>query len=155
MRLLDKPRITTWPQQVVKMREDLVEELRRDGVRLLATVVSGYLLNGILLVVCLWACGASRSQLPLSLGLMLYAIGRIATIVQITPGGVGITEIAYTAVFVAVLGDAAQAAIVAGVLVYRALTYLLPIISGAFAYVIWRIMRHRERRTAETAAEQA
>ena len=33
---------------------------------------------------------------------------------------------------------------IAGVLVYRALTYLLPIITGAFAYVIWRVMRRLE-----------
>ena len=84
---------------------------------------------------------------------MLYAVGRVATIVQITPGGVGITEIVYTAVYVAVLGDAAQPYVVAGVLIYRALTYLLPIITGAFAYVIWRVMRRHEAR--EAAAEAA
>jgi putative heme transporter len=150
-RLFNKPKLTTWPDQMVAMRADLVEELRRDGIRLLACVVGGYLLNGVLLVMCLWACGASRDELPLSLGLMLYGVGRIATIVQITPGGVGITEIAYTAVYTAVLGDSAQAAIVAGVLVYRMWTYLLPIITGAFAYVIWRVMRRRERRAGEAA----
>ena len=150
-RLFNKPKLTTWPDQMVAMRADLVDELRRDGIRLLACVVGGYLLNGVLLVMCLWACGASRDELPLSLGLMLYGVGRIATIVQITPGGVGITEIAYTAVYTAVLGDSAQAAIVAGVLVYRMWTYLLPIITGAFAYVIWRVMRRRERRAAEAS----
>jgi uncharacterized membrane protein YbhN (UPF0104 family) len=149
-RLFGKPPLTTWPDQVVAMRADLIEELRRDGVRLLGCVVGGYLLNGFLLVICLWACGASRDELPLSLGMMLYAVGRIFTIVQITPGGVGVTEIAYTAVYTAVLGEAAQAATVAGVLVYRALTYLLPIITGAFAYVIWRVMRRRERREEES-----
>ena len=151
-RLFGKPRLTTWPDQMVAMRADLVEELRLDGLRLLSCVIGGYLLNGVLLVICLWACGASRDELPLSLGLMLYAVGRIATIVQITPGGVGITEIAYTAVYVAVLGDAAQPAVVAGVLIYRAWTYLLPIITGAFAYVIWRVMRRRERRAAGAEA---
>jgi uncharacterized membrane protein YbhN (UPF0104 family) len=154
VRLFGRPRITSWPAQVVEMRADLIEELRRDGVRLLACVIGGYLLNGALLVICLWACGASRSQLPMSLGLMLYAVGRIFTIIQITPGGVGVTEIAYTAVYTAVLGDAAQAAIVAGVLVYRALTYLLPIITGAFAYVIWRVMRRHELHEARVAAEE-
>jgi hypothetical protein len=104
-RLFNKPKLTTWPDQMVAMRADLVDELRRDGIRLLACVVGGYLLNGVLLVMCLWACGASRDELPLSLGLMLYGVGRIATIVQITPGCVGITEIAYTAVYTAVLGD--------------------------------------------------
>jgi uncharacterized membrane protein YbhN (UPF0104 family) len=143
-RLFEKPRITTWGARCIGLRADLLDALRRDGVGLLACVIGGYGLNAILLVACIRACGVSGAALPLTLGLMLYAVGRIATIVQITPGGVGITEIAYTSVFVAALGDAAKPSIVAGVLVYRALTYALPIITGAFAYVIWRIMRHHE-----------
>ncbi len=143
-RLFGKSRITTWPDSCVAMRADLTDTLRLDGIKLLATVIGGYLLNGLLLVACLYACGISRSQMPLTLGLMLYAIGRIATIVQITPGGVGVTEIAYTAVYVAVLSESAKPEIVAGVLVYRALTYALPIVTGAFSYVIWRLMRHHE-----------
>ena len=151
--LFGKPRITTWPDSCVDMRADLVDTLRHDGIKLLATVIGGYLLNGLLIVACLYACGISRSQMPLTLGLMLYAIGRIATIVQITPGGVGITEIAYTAVYVAVLSETAKPSIVAGVLVYRALTYALPIVTGAFAYLIWRLMRHQELHEQRTSAE--
>ena len=152
-RLFGKPRITSWPDSCVGMRADLLDTLRLDGIKLLATVIGGYLLNGLLLVACLYACGISRSQMPLTLGLMLYAIGRIATIVQITPGGVGITEIAYTAVFSAVLSDSSQPAIVAGVLVYRALTYALPIVTGAFSYLIWRVMRRHEIHEEKLAAE--
>ena len=70
----------------------------------------------MLLVVCIWACGASYSELPLTLGLILYGVGRILTIIQVTPGGVGVTEIIYTSVFVAVLGESANDAVVAGVL---------------------------------------
>jgi len=154
-KLFGKDRITSWPDNFVGMRADLIDTLRRDGVKLLATVIGGYLLNGLLLVACLYACGISRSQMPLTLGLMLYAIGRIATIVQITPGGVGITEIAYTAVFSAVLSDSSQPAIVAGVLVYRALTYALPIVTGAFSYLIWRVMRRHEIHEEKLAAEAA
>jgi uncharacterized membrane protein YbhN (UPF0104 family) len=146
MRLFDKERIASWPERAVQMRTETGEELKEHGPSLLACVVLGYLLNGILLVCCLWACGISLSAMPLSLGLMLYSVGRIATIVNITPGGVGVVEIAYTAVYVAVLGDRVHDEVVAGVLVYRALTYLLPIITGAIAYVVWRVIRHRQRR---------
>ena len=41
--------------------------------------------------------------------------------------------------------------IVAAVLVYRALTYLLPIITGAFCYGIWRWMLRKERHAAAVA----
>ena len=152
-RLFGKARITSWPDNFVDMRADLIDTLRRDGVKLLATVIGGYLLNGLLLVACLYACGISKSEMPLTLGLMLYAIGRIATIVQITPGGVGITEIAYTAVYSAVLSDSSQPAIIAGVLVYRALTYALPIVTVAFSYLIWRVMRRHEIHEEKQAAD--
>ena len=82
--------------------------------------------------------------MPVSLGLFLYSIGRLLTIVPITPGAVGVAEVVYTAVYVAVLGEQSQNTVVAGVLVYRALTWGLPLVTGAFSYVAWRIMRHRE-----------
>jgi uncharacterized membrane protein YbhN (UPF0104 family) len=34
--------------------------------------------------------------------------------------------------------------VLAGVLVYRALTYALPLLTGAVSYLAWRIMRRRE-----------
>jgi len=55
-----------------------------------------------------------------------------------------VAEVAYTAAYMTVLGDEDQSAVVAGVLVYRALTYALPLVTGAIAYVIWRVMRHKE-----------
>ena len=96
------------------------------------------------MVWCIWECGVDRSALPLSLGLMLYSVGRIATVINLTPGGVGVAEVVYTAVYVAVLGESSHDAVLAGVLVYRALTYALPMLTGAVSYVIWRVMRHRE-----------
>jgi uncharacterized membrane protein YbhN (UPF0104 family) len=45
---------------------------------------------------------------------------------------------------VAVLGESSQNTVVAGVLVYRALTWGLPLVTGAISYVAWRVMRHRE-----------
>ena len=66
-------------------------------------------------------------------------------------GGAGVVEVAYTATFVWALGDEYHTEVVAGVLVYRALTYLLPIITGAFCYGIWRWMRRKELRSATAA----
>jgi uncharacterized protein (TIRG00374 family) len=154
-KLFHKAPMTDLPEKCVSLRADLIEELSERGGRLVGWIVTGYALNGILLVICLWACGASQSQLPLTLGLLLYSLGRVATVIQITPGGVGVVEIVYTSLYVAVLGEAAHDNVVAGVLVYRALTYLLPIITGAFAYVIWRIMRGVEKHEEKEAVAEA
>jgi uncharacterized membrane protein YbhN (UPF0104 family) len=37
-------------------------------------------------------------------------------------------------------------------LLYRALTYLLPIVTGAAAYLAWRLMRRRDLREAQIPA---
>jgi uncharacterized membrane protein YbhN (UPF0104 family) len=82
--------------------------------------------------------------MPVSLGLLLYSVGRLLTIVPITPGAIGVAEVVYTAVYVAVLGESSQNTVLAGVLVYRALTWGLPLVTGAVSYLAWRVMRHRE-----------
>jgi uncharacterized membrane protein YbhN (UPF0104 family) len=150
-RLAGKPPATTWPDRVVAIRADTMSVLRAHGVGLLACIVGGYVVNGVLLVLCLWACGISWTEMPLSLGFLLYTIGRISTVVSITPGGVGVVEIAYTAVYVTALGEQTHDAVVAGVLLYRAFTYLLPIVTGAVAYLAWRLMRRHELHSKEDA----
>jgi len=143
-RLFGKPRVTTWPDRARAVRSDTLTQVRGHVTTLSACIGGGYVLNGFLLVWSLWACGITRSDMPMSLGLFLYAVGRLATIVPITPGAVGVAEVVYTWVYTAVLGVEDQSMIVAGVLVYRALTYALPIFTGFIAYVVWRVMRRKE-----------
>jgi uncharacterized membrane protein YbhN (UPF0104 family) len=143
-RVAGKDAVADWPDRCVALRSDTLTQLRAHGVGVVGCVGGGYLLNAVLLVFCMYECGISREQLPWSLGLLLYSVCRVLTSVSITPGGVGVVEIVYTAVFVAVLGEPARNDVIAAVLVYRALTYLLPIITGAIAYLIWRLMRRHE-----------
>jgi uncharacterized membrane protein YbhN (UPF0104 family) len=143
-RLLDKEPVTTWPDRTRELRTSTLGLVRGNARVLGGCIGGGYLLNGFLLVGCLWACGVHEIVMPVSLGLVLYSIGRLLTIVPVTPGGVGVAEVVYTAIYVAVLGEPSQDAVLAGVLVYRALTWGLPLVTGAFAYVAWRGMRRRE-----------
>lgn len=155
-RLFHKEPMTDFAERAVALRADMIEELSERGGRLVFWTVAGYALNAALTVLCMWACDIPWSVLPLSLGVLLYSVARLATIVAITPGGVGVVEIVFTAVFTAAVGNSYQDSVVAGVLTYRAFTYLLPIITGAFSYVIWRVMRrreiHHERVEAQTEA---
>lgn len=143
-RLLGKEPVATWPERARELRTSTLRLVRGNAGVLGGCIGGAYLLNGLLLVGCLWACGVEAALMPVSLGLVLYAIGRLLTIVPITPGAVGVAEVVYTALYVAVLGEASQDAVLAGVLVYRALTWGLPLVTGAVAYCAWRIMRHRE-----------
>ena len=148
-RVFGKAPVTTWPERSVAVRADTISVLRDHGLGLVGCILGGYLINGVLLVMCIWACGVTGEQMPFTLGMLLYSVGRIFTVVAITPGGVGVVEIAYSAVYLSVLGDSAHDAVVAGVLLYRALTYLLPIVTGAIAYLAWRLMRRHDQRAVE------
>jgi uncharacterized protein (TIRG00374 family) len=143
-RLARKDPISSWPESARSTRSDTLELVRGNATVLAATIGGGYVLNGLLLVWCLWACGIDEAVMPMSLGLFIYAVARALTVVPITPGGIGVVELVYTAAYVAVLGDESQDAVLAGVLVYRALTYALPLVTGAVSYLAWRIMRRRE-----------
>ena len=80
---------------------------------------------------------------------------RLATAVPITPGGLGLVEVGMTAALVLVAGDGEQveAAIMAAVLLFRALTYLFQVMLGVVCYLIWQREARRQGRAAAEAAE--
>jgi uncharacterized protein (TIRG00374 family) len=144
-RLFRKAPVDGLEEQAVELRRRTLEILDARGGRLTAITVGNYWFNGLLLTISLWVSGVERSSMPLLIGLALYSVGRLSTVIQVTPGGVGVVEVAYTAVYVAFLGEDATPQIVTGVLLYRLLTYLLPIIVGGGCYVVWRRMQARQR----------
>ena len=66
----------------------------------------------------------------------MFAFARLLTAIPLTPGGVGVVELALIAGLTAAGGE--DAPVVAAVLLFRGLTYVLPILLGAIAYVYWR-----------------
>ena len=85
-----------------------------------------------------------------------FAVVRLATAVPITPGGLGLVEVGLTAALVLAAGDGEQveAAIVAAVLLFRALTYLFQVILGVIcAYLIWQREAKRQAGATEAPAE--
>jgi putative heme transporter len=66
----------------------------------------------------------------------VFAFARLVTAIPLTPGGVGIVELALVAGLTRLGGDGAN--VVAGVALFRLLTYSLPIVVGAGTYVFWR-----------------
>jgi uncharacterized protein (TIRG00374 family) len=79
--------------------------------------------------------------------LAAFAFIRLLSALPITPGGLGVVELGLTAALVAAGGP--KAPVVAGVLVYRALTYLPPIPLGLLAYVRWKSRSEGRRARAE------
>ncbi len=68
-----------------------------------------------------------------------------------TPGGVGVIEAGLTGALVA--AGAAPAGALAAVLVYRAITYVMPIMIGAALYLVWRSRSGTGADAADPAGE--
>ena len=70
--------------------------------------------------------------------LAAFAFVRLISALPITPGGVGVVELGYVAVLTKDLPEELRAQVVAAVLVFRFLTFFLPIPTGALSYSYWR-----------------
>jgi uncharacterized protein (TIRG00374 family) len=133
-----RPSDTDLAAVVVRFRAETIDTVRQTGLRLLLVILLKYLANAACLIIALRAVGVPRDPLTIAGAVAAYALVRLVTVVEITPGGVGVVEVAYTAALTYVTKDAYHAEIVAGVLLFRVVTYIAPIPAGAIAYVIWR-----------------
>jgi uncharacterized membrane protein YbhN (UPF0104 family) len=108
------------------------------GWRITAATAASHLLLWLVLLACLRGTGLSQAQVPWQTSLVAFAFVRLLTIVPITPGGLGITELGLVGILTAGSDHRVNVQVIAAVLLYRALTYLLPIPLGAAAGLIWR-----------------
>lgn len=127
--------------RAVSFREDAQDLLAKRWTWLTLTTLIGHLsLFGVLLL-ALRVVGIEADQLSWIQALAGFAFARLLTAVPITPGGAGLIELGYVGVYTQFGAD--KNAVVAAVLLFRMLTYVLPIPLGAFAWWSWS----REQRT--------
>jgi uncharacterized membrane protein YbhN (UPF0104 family) len=138
-----------WDVAAVHGRARVVDLLRGRWVALTAATLVSHLSLYVVLLVALRHVGVSEDEVSWIQVLAAFSFGRLVTALPITPGGLGIVELAMTGALVAAGGEAAPVA--AAVLVYRALTFLPPILFGAPAYLLWRRTRHPDAVPARAA----
>jgi uncharacterized protein (TIRG00374 family) len=80
--------------------------------------------------------GVSESEVSWAEAFAVFAFARLLTAIPLTPGGVGVIELALIAGITSAGGEDAQ--VVAAVLLIRLLTFVLPIVVGVCAYIYWR-----------------
>jgi uncharacterized protein (TIRG00374 family) len=135
-RVVRRPPVTGWGEGAVRFRSQTTRLLRRAWVRLTVGGLVSHLSLFVVLLITLRHVGVSEGEVGWIEVLAAFAFVRLLSALPITPGGVGVVELGLTAALVAAGGDRAQ--VVAAVLVFRGLTYLLPVPVGALCYVIWR-----------------
>jgi putative heme transporter len=148
IRAFRRPPVTGWDRATVKFRNRTLLLLRaRWFVITLTTLISHFSLFLVLLL-ALRFVGVSEREVSWAAVLAVFSFARLITAIPLSPGGIGLVEIALIAGLSAAGGMRAEVA--AGVLVFRALTYVLPIPVGLLTYLYWR--RNRSWRRAPNSA---
>jgi uncharacterized protein (TIRG00374 family) len=128
-----------WDIAITKWRSRVRGLVQHRWIALtVVTIVSHVSLFAVLLL-SLRVLGISEAEVGWAQALAVFAFARLLTAIPLTPGGVGVVELALIAGLSSGSGDDSQ--VVAAVLLFRLLTYVLPILIGGGTYVIWRVNR--------------
>jgi uncharacterized protein (TIRG00374 family) len=154
-RLVRKEPKTDLAEATVKFRNDALELIKRRWLALTLSTVVSHLSLFLVLLLALRHVGVSEGQVTWIEALAAFAFVRLISALPITPGGLGVVELGLTAALIA--ADGPREEVVAATLVYRALTYLLPIPFGLAAYLKYRggAKAREERLAARKEAELA
>ena len=131
------------------------------GWRITAATAFGSVTLWLVLLASVRGVGLSQSQVPWQTTLAAFAFVRLLTVLPVTPGGVGITELGLVGILAAGADHKIAGQVTAAVLLYRALTYLTPIPGGALAWIGWRYVPRLRRadksswKTAQPGHEDA
>ncbi len=112
---------------------------------LLASTALAQSIGAVILLVALRGLGVGDELGVIEFARVYFVVTLLSSFVPV-PGGVGVVEAGLTGALVAAGVDAPSA--LAGVLVFRLLTYVAPIVLGAALYLWWRL--DVARRAAET-----
>ncbi|HEY1331043.1 MAG TPA: YbhN family protein [Actinomycetota bacterium] len=161
-KLFRKPPLTDWGERAVRFRHDAIDLVSRRWVPLTLTTVLSHFALYFILLLALRDVGVSNAEASWAEVLAVFSFGRLVTAIPLTPGGVGLVEVAYILGLTAVAKGHAdvpypelKAQITAAVLVFRTLTYGIQIPIGGFTYIIWRTKKSWLRPQRAEAATPA
>ena len=134
--MVGKGPVQGWGEATAKFRGRTIGLVRQAWARLTVVTLVSHVSLFLVLLLALRHIGVSNDEVHWAEVLAAFAFVRLLTAIPITPGGLGVVELGLVAGLTAAGGEEAQ--VVAAVLVFRALTYLLPIPFGLLTYLFWR-----------------
>jgi putative heme transporter len=123
---------------LLSFRERAADLLRARGWRITAATAVTNLALWLVLLACLRGTGLSQAEVSWQASLAAFAFVRLLTVLPVTPGGLGVTELGLVGVLANGADHLVTVQVIAAVLLFRALTYLLPIPLGAVAALAWQ-----------------
>ena len=136
LRLVGRPPVAGWELATVKFRVRTIDLVEHRWLAITATSLVSHLSLYLVLLAALRDVGVGNAQVGWAEVLAVFAFARLATAIPFTPGGAGLVEAVLITGLTAAGGFKPE--VVAAVLVYRALTWGLPILVGVFCLLWWR-----------------
>lgn len=112
---------------LVQFRLTLGDTIRARGLLAFVVAMISKLAWALLMIVALRVVGVSASTLPDAVILGAVAVVFVITVLPISPGGAGVPELLYLSIFTTYTGGADSSAITAGIMLFRAFQWFLPI----------------------------
>ncbi len=137
------PRLATLDSLIEDQRSRIHDVVRHGSIRMTLGLVGMFGFFFILYWVSARSVGMELAVVPL---FAAYTFRQFLTVVAITPGGLGVTEIGTAGILVAFGADPASAS--AAALLYAVFTHLLEVPLGITAWAGWLIGRKRTARRA-------
>ena len=136
LRPFHRPPVQGWDRATTKFRDRTVLLLHARWHWITLTTVLSHVSLFVVLLLALRFVGVDAGQVGWIEALAVFAFARLLTAIPFTPGGLGVIELALITGLAAAGGP--RATVAAAVLVFRALTYVLPIPIGIATYLFWR-----------------
>ena len=151
LRLRGHPRATGWGEGAARWRRETVQLLHGHWWEVIGAALLSHVSLFLVLLIALRHVGVSSAEISWEEALGAFAVARLLTALPITPGGLGVIELGLIAALVVAGGP--EVPVVAAVLVFRVLTYLVQIPFGAITYFLWRHNRSWQRGRAEGSSQ--
>ena len=135
---IGRPPALGWEDRMSRLRSSAVEVVRSRWLRLTVAAAGSHLALFGVLYVALRVVGVPADAVAFVEAFGAFAFVRLLQVLPITPGGAGLVELGYAAVLTSGLDDETSAAVVAAILVFRFLSFALPILFGGACWLAWR-----------------
>ncbi len=149
LRRLGRPGSPNVEASVHHFRDQLGEVIRRRGIVALFVAILSYIVWSVVLIVALRVCGVPETAIPAVDIFAVYSLVIVITIIPLSPGGAGVTELLLIGGLSSIAGSSYEPAITAGVFLYRLYNWFLPI---PLAWILLKVAR-RGRSILPTTAE--
>jgi putative heme transporter len=148
LRVFGRPEVTGWDRATVKFRGRTQLLVHARWWWISVTTLVSHLSLFLVLLLALRHIGVSGSDVGWVEALAVFSFARLLTAIPLTPGGLGVVEVALITGLSAAGG--ARADVAAAVLLFRGLTYVVPIPLGLATYVYYK--RNKSWRREPNAA---